>query len=437
MKRSDELRSTKAQKVQRMQELADGAKGRKLTDEERSEFDTLKSEVQALNAEIEDAVFLEEEQRQAAESEAHQRGSKPPALKTGGEQAEARKLASEYSILRAMQKVAKGHKLDGVEGEMHEQAIEEARSIGLSTSGNVQIPGMIARDMTAGTDTQGGHTIAEELRGPINILDPRLMVESMGATVLRGLTSNLKFYRGDADAEAEWEGENDANAETSPTFDSFTMTPHRLGAFTDISKQVMLQSSMDMEAYVRRRLNLAVQRKLDSTAINGSGSGDIPRGILNTSGIGDVAGGTNGATPDWADIVDLETEIAVDNADLGRLGYLTTPGIRGYLKKTLLDAGSGQMIWPVGSTEINGYRIGVTTQVPSDLTKGTASGIAHAILFGNWEDLMIGQWGGFDLVVDPYSRSKESMVVLVINSWWDIAVRHPESFAAMKDALTS
>jgi hypothetical protein len=78
-----------------------------------------------------------------------------------------------------------------------------------------------------------------------------------------------------------------------------------------------------------------------------------------------------------------------------------------------------------------------STQVPSTLTKGSASGIAHAIIFGNWADLIIAQWGGYDLVVDPYSNSKNAIVTLVVNSWWDTAVRHPESFAAMKDALTS
>lgn len=434
MKRSDELRSLKAQKVERMQAIADAAKGRKLNDEERSEFDELKAEVRNLVNEIDDSVFMEEQQRSAAQEEANKRQN---THNTGGEKGEKKRIAKRYSLIRAINLTSKGKNLDGLEAEMHQEAIGEARAIGLETSGNLQVPGMVARDMTAGTDTQGGHTIAEDLQGPIPILDPKLMVESMGTTMLRGLTSNVKFSRGDGDAESEWEGENDPNAESSPTFDAITMTPHRLGTFADVSKQVLLQSSIDMEAYVRRRLNRSVARKLDATAINGSGSGDIPRGILNVSGIGDVAGGTNGANPDWADIIDLETAIAVDNADMGRLGYLTTPGVRGYLKKTLLDAGSGQMIWPVNATELNGYNVGVTTQVPSNLTKGTASGVAHAIIFGNWEDLMIGQWGGYDFVVDPYTRSKEALVTMVINSWWDIAVRHPESFAAMKDALTS
>ena len=436
MKRSDELRSLKAQKIQRMTEIGNAAKGRKMTDEERSEFDVLKGEVTSLNDEISSAEFLEEEERQQAEAELQERTRKP-AAKIGGEKRELRDITSRYSLLRAVNLASKGKPLDGLEGEMHQQAEAEARSIGLMTSGNLQIPGMLRRDMVAGTDTAGGHTVPTELGGLIPILEPKLMVESMGATMLRGLTGNLDLPRNDADATATWEGENDANAETSPTFDKISLTPKRLGAFTDISKQLMVQSSIDVENFIRQRLNFAVSKALDSAAINGSGSAPIPRGILNVSGIGDVVGGTNGANPDWADIVDLETAIAVDNADMGRLGYLTTPGIRGYLKKTLLDAGSGQMIWPVNATEINGYRVEVSTQGPSNLTKGTSSGVCHAIIYGNWADLLIGQWGGYDLVVDPYSSSKNAIVTLVVNSWWDTAVRHPESFAAMKDALVS
>lgn len=432
MKRSDELRDLKAQKLGQMQEIADAAKGRQLNAEERAKYDGLKDEVKALNVDIDDAVALEEEQRKSAEQQ------KPrPQRSTGGEAGEQKRIVKGYSLLRAMKMAASGKVLDGIEGEMHQQAENEARSIGLHTSGNVQIPNMIRRDLTAGTTTEGGHTVPTDLGDLITILEPKLMVESMGATVLRGLTGKLDLPRNDADAAATWEGENDANAETSPTFDKISLSPKRLGAFTDISKQLMVQSSIDVENFVRQRLNFAVAKALDSAAINGSGTAPVPRGILNVSGIGSVVGGTNGANPDWADIVDLETALAVDNADMGSLGYLTTPGIRGYLKQTIIDSGSGRFIWPVGANEMNGYRVEVSTQVPSDLDKGTSTGVCHAIIYGNWRDLIIAQWGGYDLVVDPYSNSKNAIVTLVVNSWWDVAVRHPESFAAMKDALVS
>lgn len=70
----------------------------------------------------------------------------------------------------------------------------------------------------------------------------------------------------------------------------------------------------------------------------------------------------------------METALAVDNADTGNLAFLTTPGIRGVLKKTKIDAGSGQFVWGQDAQTLNGYRAAVSTQVPSDLTKGSSSG---------------------------------------------------------------
>ena len=288
------------------------------------------------------------------------------------------------------------------------------------------------RDMTAGTTTAGGFTIQTDIGALIPFLDPRLVTASLGATYLTGLTSNIDFPRNNAAASAAWEGENDANAETSPTFDRIQMSPNRLGAFTDISKQLMVQSSIDVENMIRTRLSVAIANAVDTAAINGAGSGNVPEGILNVTGIGDVAGGTNGANPTFANIVELETDVSTANADFGRLGYLTTPGVKGYLKTKEKASNTAQFVWEAGN-ELNGYNALVSTLVPSDLTKGSGTNL-HAIIFGNWQELIIGQWAGIDLVVDPYSSAKNALVTLVVNSWWDVAVRHAASFSAMKDA---
>ena len=214
------------------------------------------------------------------------------------------------------------------------------------------------------------------------------------------------------------------------------MTPNRLGAKTHISKQLLAQSSISVEQFVRNDLDTAVRIAVDYAAINGSGSGNVPEGILNVTGIGNVAGGTNGLLPTFDHIIDLETAVSVDNADIGALAYLTTPGIKGALKKAKTDSGSGLFVWGQDAQTLNGYRAAVSTQVPSDLVKGSSSD-AHAIIFGNWNDLILASWGGFDIVVDPYTLATQATVRVIVNSWWDMAVRHPESFAAMKDALIS
>ena len=432
MKKSIELRQEKQGLVDQLEALTQQDT---LTKEEESRADKLIEDITAMNASIERSekteALLQDKATQVAQQRANdQRRSQETETPED-------KASKQYSLLRAISLTSRGKQLDGIEAEMHQEAQREIRDAGLTMEGNLQVPSMVfKRDLTAGTTTAGGHTIATDLGDLIPILDPKLQTETLGATVLRGLTGDLKFPRGNADAAATWEGENDSNAETSPTFDQITLSPNRVGAFTDLSKQLLVQSSIDVENYVRNRLNFAVRKAVDSAAINGSGSGNVPEGILNVTGIGDVAGGTNGAVPTWANIVGLETEVAVDDADMGNLAYLTTPGIRGALKTALLDSGSGQFIWGQGSKELNGYTAAVSTQVPSALTKGTSND-CHAIIFGNWAELLIGQWAGIDLVVDPYTSSKNALVTLVVNSWWDIAVKHAESFAAMLDAKLS
>lgn len=432
MKKSIELRQEKQGLVDQLETLTQKDT---LTKEEEARADQLIEDITAMNTSIERSEKMEKLLQEKADQVARQRANDQ--RRSQEPETPESKASKQYSLLRAISLTSRGKQLDGIEAEMHQEAQKEIRDAGLTMEGNLQVPSMVfKRDLTAGTTTAGGHTIATDLGDLIPILDPKLQTETLGATVLRGLTGDLKFPRGNADATATWEGENDANAETSPTFDQITLSPNRVGAFTDLSKQLLVQSSIDVENYVRNRLNFAVRKAVDSAAINGSGSGNVPEGILNVTGIGDVAGGTNGAVPTWANIVGLETEVAVDDADMGRLAYLLTPGVRGLLKSTVLDAGSGQFIWGQGSTELNGYTAAVSTQVPSALTKGTSND-CHAIVFGNWAELLIGQWAGIDLVVDPYTSSKNALVTLVVNSWWDIAVKHPESFAAMLDAKLS
>jgi len=347
---------------------------------------------------------------------------------------------SEFRMLRAAKLLGERKPLDGLEAEMHQEGQNEVRDLRLpGASGNLILPemlisgrssGMERRDMLAETTTAGGYTVQTSVGNLIPILEPRLMVEALGATVMRGLRENIDFPRNDADAAAVWASEVATATETSPTFDRVQMSPERLVAFTDVSRQVVIQSSIDMENLIRRRLTFAVRKALDAAAINGSGSSDQPLGILNTSGVNDITVGTNGGVPTWALIVQHETETAIDNADFGKLAYLMTPGLAGLLKQTKRDVAGNGFIWegPNMKAEVNGYRAFATTQMPSTLTKGSSSGTCHASIFGNWEELMIGQWGGIDILINPYTKGKEALVEMIVNSWWDVAVKHAASF---------
>jgi len=293
------------------------------------------------------------------------------------------------------------------------------------------------RDLVVGTATAGGNLVQTDVAGAafIDLLRNSLAIEQMGATMLTDLNGNLAIPRMTGGATAYWVAENAAPTESQQAFDQVALTPKTVGAFTDIGRRLMLQSSIDVEALVRRDLALVLALAIDLAAVNGSGSSNQPRGILNTSGIGSVAGGTNGLAPAYTHIVDLESAVANVNAAVGSLGYLTNTKVRGALKKTQKFASTnGDPVWEKGN-EMNGYKCGVSNQVPSNLTKGSSSGICSAIIYGNWLDLLIGMWGGLDLLVDPYTGGTAGTVRVSVLQDVDTAVRHPESFAAMLDAL--
>ena len=168
---------------------------------------------------------------------------------------------------------------------------------------------------------------------------------------------------------------------------------------------------------------------LDGYALRGGDCLDAPAG--------DVAGGANGAAPDWADIVSLETEVAVDNADVGSLAYLTNAKVEAVLAK-LKDSDAAYLLSPYGSelgrTQIAGRRLEISNNVPSNLTKGTGTNLS-AVVYGNFADLLIGMFGQLEILVDPYTDFAKGTVGVRALQSIDIAVRHAESFAAMQDAI--
>lgn len=304
---------------------------------------------------------------------------------------------------------------------------------------------VMTRDLTVGTDSAGGYLVATDLLGGsfIDMLRNAMMCVQMGATTLTGLVGDVAIPKQTGGATAYWVAEAGAPTESQQTVAQVALSPKTVGAYTDYTRKLLLQSSIDVEQFVRRDLATVIGLAVDAAAINGSGSSNQPLGILGTSGIGAVAGGTNGAAPDWADVVNLESQVAIDNALVGNLGYMTNSKVRGKLKQTEKATDTAIFVYETparaedGFGFMNGYRVGITNQVPSDLDKGSSSGVCSAIIFGNWNDLLIGQWSSIDILVDPYTHSTTGTVRIVSMQDVDVAVRHAESFAAMQDALTA
>lgn len=356
---------------------------------------------------------------------------------------EARDLGK-FSLVRAIGKLLSQQPLDGIERELDQEARREGKEIGVGYSGQLAIPQAWMRfdgrrDMTATIDTTHGAAAIATTLGPfIDLLYNKVVFRDLGAQFLTGLVGNLDLPRlATGTTPALTATEVTAATESSPTMDKVSLTPNRLATYVEVTKRLMLQSDISIENMLRNDMARAMAVIMETAAIHGTGTNE-GLGICAVSGIGDVAGGTNGAAPTWAHIVALETAVAADNADLGSLAYLTNTAVRGKLKTTAkVSSTDSVMVWDRGPNPLNEYRTAVTNSVSSTLTKGGSGAVASAIIFGNFADLIIAQWGGIDISVNPYSLDKEGMVRINVESYYDSNVRRPVSFAAMLDALTA
>lgn len=317
------------------------------------------------------------------------------------------------------------------------------RLIARAQRGSAEMQAMV-RDLVVGTASAGGNVVATELLGSsfIDLLRHAMVLDKLGITWLRDLNGNIAIPSATGAATTYWVAENGAVTESQQTFGQVTMSPKTIGALTDYSRRLLIQASIDVEMFVRADLALQIGQGLQLAAFNGSGASNQPTGLLNTSGIGSVAGGTNGLAPTYDHMVDLESAVAIANADVGTLGYCTNAKVRGKLRKTQEFASTnGKAVWTRGSErgigDVLGYDAHVTNSVPSNLDKGTSVGVCSAIMFGNWADLLIGMWGGLDVILDPYTGAAAGTKRVVALQDCDIAVRRVASFAAMKDALTT
>ena len=276
------------------------------------------------------------------------------------------------------------------------------------------------RDITVGTT--GGNLVATNLLATsfIELLRNAMVVRNMGAMVLTDLVGNVAIPGQLAGSTMGWisaEG-NDAG-QSDPTFRQVPLTPKDGALYTEYTRKMLMQSSLDIENFVRTDLAIALALGIDKAGLYGTGASGEPEGIANTTGINTTT--FAGANPTFAEVVEMESAVAVDNALIGSLGYVMGAAMRGALKTTEKAAGTAQFIWEQGNT-VNGYQAGITNQVT-----------AGDLFYGNWADLIIAMWGGLDLTVDPYSNSTSGTVRVVGFQSVDTAVRHAVSFCHSND----
>lgn len=353
-----------------------------------------------------------------------------------------------YSLVRALNAHMTGNWREA--GLEREVSVELARRMGRDSNGffmPTDLP--MARDAGyyVGAPTQGGNLVKTDLLmgSFIDILRNKAAVMQLGATFLPGLVGKVEIPRQSGVSATQWIQETGTVTGSNATFDKVALDMKTIAAKSFVSRNMLRQVTMSVENFVRNELATSIALAIDLAALSGSGSSSEPKGLASQTGILTVEGGTNGAAITFDHLIDMETKVADANADGTSMAYLANAVTIGALKK-IKDANNNYIWKPiVGASrnaipgEVNGYPVARSNQARKNLTKGTSSGVCSEIFFGNWADLLIGEWGVLEILPNPYSAAAYDNGGLEIRALQsvDIAVRHPESFCRMADVLVN
>ena len=274
------------------------------------------------------------------------------------------------------------------------------------------------RDMMASNFSQGGAFIGVDFRAQqmIPLLRNAMALTRAGVTFLDGLVGDVMFPKQTGTATAGWVGRDGGTiGEGNQTLGGVTLTPRTLGVYVDYGRQLRLQSSVSVENFIRGDLMTIMALEKDRVGIHGSGSNGQPSGVEITSGIGTQTFST-ASSPTRDEVIGMRTDLATANALINTQAFITNSTVYGNMMSTAIDSGSGRFL-----ISENGTLIGRTLIESNQIESGE-------MYFGNWSELLVGTWGGLDLLVDPYAGATSGTVRVLVFQSCDLAVRHAQSF---------
>lgn len=318
-----------------------------------------------------------------------------------------------FSLIKTINAVIQNRQLPETARDLNALASVEFRNAGVSSFGSIQIPVEVRADIKAGTATAGQEIVSEDKKAILPPLVDKLVLVQAGATFLTGLkgTVSIPSYSGTT---VDWKTEVEAVTETGGTFSEVLFTPKRLAAVIDVSKLFLAQDGVGAEKMLLDNISNAIARKLESSILGTAPlEANYPQGIGAT--ITTVGPTKAVVSPSYADVLALETAVDTSNALAGNLAYITNSAGRGLLKGTM-QGPSGVGKYLLEEDTLNGYPVYVTNSVSASAGAGSSGNL---LVFGNWADLCITQWGGFDITIDPYTVAHEGQVRIVVNAYFD------------------
>ncbi len=362
--------------------------------------------------------------------------------------------AKDYRLGRVILARMNGEPLKGVEAEVA-QELQKRKTTGSETRGSLipltlrfnhteraraesfaRMSGLNEQEVRAlNAATTGTAALPTILSGTlIDLLRNTAVCMRAGCTLLSGLEGTFDMPKVSGAPTFAWGGEGFTPSESSGAIASkVTFTQKTVGARSKITRRFALQSlkSLDVENWQRQQLLIYLALGIDWGALHGPGTTNNVEGVFENSSVPVISNGTNGAALTFGKIVDMETSVADNNAEIGEARYITNARVRGQAKQTLKASASGSaMIWE--NDMMNGHEALMSNQVKNSYDKGSGTDLS-GVAYGVWSQMVIGTWSGADLVVDPYTSGDEGATNIYLHQDVDVQLLHDEAFAIMKD----
>ena len=322
-----------------------------------------------------------------------------------------RKMNKNFSLLKTIRSISRNQPLDDLTNAVVEQGKSEMRKAGLSAQGQLVIPTNEVRAIHSVT-ADGEKVVATEVFDILTPLRAKNVLAQAGATIYSNLISDVKIPIM-SKSNVTFEAENGETKDGAGAFNYLKLTPHRLTAYVDISKELLAQDSVDVENAIRTDLVNAINSKLEEAFLSDfSGSTVQPKGVFA------VVKPSTAVTNDFATLVANEAKVEDANI-LNEPVYILSNKAKAALRAMAKGAKSTELVYENG--EVDGTKAFNTSNVQ-----------ASNYLFGDMSSLVIGTWSGLDLIVDPYTQAAKGAVRLVVNMYVDFGVARPETLVAGK-----
>jgi HK97 family phage major capsid protein len=439
----DKLKAKKEERAEnekKFEALVTLAEKQELTKEQQAELDGIETSLKTLDTEIEALEGIEERKKKLAKSKASSVVLPGAPQDDAAEEKELNAMGKRFRISKAFNQVQKNRNIDGVEKEMYDMAANEVAESGEQLSGNIAIPERFIkigkRKAALNVGTEGTDVVFTDFGGLIPILNPTPIVESLGISIYQGLRGNVQWPRHTTDVAFSWETETSDVDETTPAFDNVSISPKRVGGYTDVTLQMLKQSAFVVEPFLRNILNKRYALTVDYAVLNGSGTGNEPTGIFNASGVGVLSTGSGSANDmTYKALLSMRRDTSVANARQGSAAWLTNSYGEFALANTPKQASGveGNFILNVDQGKLFGERFAVSNVVKADYSEGGQTDLCGIVYSPNWQSAIFGTWGGMDILFDPYTQALGGKVRFVVNAFMDTDIEQPLEFMICKD----